>query len=76
MAKTLTKTKAAPEAAKARGRPVNAAGNPNTNFTVMLPPDLHEWAMQQPERFSRLVQRLLSEERQRVRAERVTRRML
>lgn len=31
-------------------------------YTVMLPPWLHEWAMQHPEGFTGLVRRLLLEE--------------
>lgn len=35
-------------------------------YTIMLEPDLHEWAMGQAEGFSALVRRLLQEEQARV----------
>jgi hypothetical protein len=44
------------------GRPKR--GHTVRKFTVMLPPDLHEWAMQQPEGISGLVRRLLTAERE------------
>jgi len=43
------------------GRP--ARGTTVEKHTVMLPPDLHVWAMQHPEGLSALVRRLLREER-------------
>lgn len=42
------------------GRP--ATGRKVAKYTVALPPDLHEWAMQHPEGFSGLTRRLLSEQ--------------
>ena len=45
------------------GRPKR--GNTFGKYTVMLPPDLHEWAMQQPEGLSALTRRLLQQERDR-----------
>ena len=44
-----------------QGRPKR--GNLVKQFTIMLPPELHEWAMQHREGFSGLVRRLLAEER-------------
>ena len=43
------------------GRP--KSGNKVRKVTVMLPPDLHDWAMQQPEGLSGLIRRLLRDER-------------
>lgn len=41
------------------GRP--KSGHTVAKFTVMLPPWLHDWAMQHPEGFTGLVRRLLLE---------------
>ena len=51
-----------------RRQPLRKPGRPKrgTNFrkfTVMLPPALHEWAMQHPEGLSGLTRRLLQQER-------------
>lgn len=43
------------------GRP--STGRKVKKFTVVLPPELHEWAMQQHEGFSALTRRLLQDER-------------
>ena len=42
-----------------RGRP--RSGNMVRSFSVMLPVDIHEWAMMHPEGFSVLVRRLLTQ---------------
>lgn len=53
-----------PVPSRPAGRPRRPV--PMGKYSVILPPDLHEWAMQQPEGFSSLMRRLLQAERRRV----------
>ncbi len=46
---------------KARQRPGPVPGPPTKKYTVLLPPDLGEWAKQQPGGLSDLMRRLLVE---------------
>lgn len=52
--------KAAESPQRPPGRP--KSGRTVEKYTVMLPPWLHEWAMQHPEGFTGLVRRLLRDE--------------
>ena len=45
------------------GRPKR--GNRVKKFTIMLPPEVHTWAMEQPEGVSALVRQLLQDEQAR-----------
>ena len=49
-----------PKALRKPGRP--RTGLQVNPFTIMLPPHLHEWAMQQPEGISLMVRQLLTDE--------------